>query len=141
MRAGSPQSLKSDVMGTQWADGRLVTTVARKEHLDAMRWRRRGAAIDSVGSAGCVISGSVVRQSLLFNNVRVNSFSDVQQAVILPDCDIGRHCRIKKAVIGVGCQIPEGMVIGENPEDDAKRFHRTAGGVTLVTKDMLDALG
>ena len=98
---------------------------------------RRGAAFDSVVSAGCVISGSLVRKSLLFNNVRVNSYCDVEDTVVLPDCDIGRHCRIQKAVIGTGCQIPENMVIGEDPAEDARRFHRTAGGVTLVTKDML----
>ncbi|MCB9959507.1 MAG: glucose-1-phosphate adenylyltransferase [Rhodospirillaceae bacterium] len=103
--------------------------------------KRRGAAIDSVVSAGCVVSGSIVRKSLLFNNVRVNSYCDVEESVILPDCNIGRHCRIKKAVIGEDCRIPDGMVIGENPEEDAKRFHRTTGGVTLVTKDMLAALG
>ena len=102
---------------------------------------RRGLAIDSVVSAGCVISGSVVRQSLLFNNVRVNSYCEMHETVVLPDCDIARHCRIQKAVIGTGCHIPDGMVIGEDPELDARRFHRTKGGVTLVTRDMLAALG
>jgi len=98
---------------------------------------RRGMAVDSLVSGGCIISGAVVRHSLLFSNVRVNSYSSVTDAVILPDVEIGRSCHISKAVIDAGCRIPEGTVIGEDPEEDAKRYYVSSGGVVLVTPDML----
>ena len=105
---------------------------------------RRGTAVDSMVSGGCIISGAQVRHSLLFSNVKVNSFTTLEDAVILPEVDIGRHCRIKRVVIDKGCQIPEGtvigednMVIGENLEEDAKRFHVTPGGIALVVPEML----
>lgn len=101
---------------------------------------RRGMAVDSVVSAGCVISGAVVRRSLLFNCVRVNSYSLVEDTVVLPEADIGRHCRIRKAIIGTGCKVPEGLVVGEDHDADARRFHITENGVVLVTKRMLEAL-
>ncbi len=101
---------------------------------------RRGMAVDALVSGGCIISGSTVRRSVLFSQVRVNSFSLVQEAVILPRVTIGRHCRLKKVVIDDGCHIPDGTVIGEDPEADAQRFHRTEEGVVLVTRDMLEAL-
>ncbi len=98
---------------------------------------RRGVAIDSMVSGGCVISGSKIRHSLVFTNVRVNSYSVVQDSVVLPDVTIARHCRINKAILDKGCNIPEGMVIGEDHVEDAKRFHVSPGGVVLVTPDML----
>lgn len=98
---------------------------------------RRGMAVDSMVSGGCIISGAQVRHSLLFSNVKINSFSTLEDAVILPEVEIGRHCHIKRAVIDRGCQIPEGMVIGVDPKEDAKRFHVTPGGITLVVPEML----
>ena len=98
---------------------------------------RRGMAVDSMVSGGCIISGSEVRNSLLFSNVRVNSYSVVEDSVVLPEVNIGRHCRIKKAVIDRGCHIPPNTVIGEDLEEDSKRFHVSAGGVVLVTPDDL----
>jgi glucose-1-phosphate adenylyltransferase len=98
---------------------------------------RRGTAVDSMVSGGCVISGATVRHSLLFSNVKVNSFALLQHAVVLPDVRIGRHCRIQNAVIDKGCLVPPGTVIGEDLEEDAKRFHVTPGGVVLVTPEML----
>ncbi len=98
---------------------------------------RRGMAVDSMVSGGCIVSGAVVRHSLLFSNVRVNSYSEVTESVVLPDVDISRKCVIKKAVIDRGCLIPEGMEIGVDPEEDAKRFYVSPGGVTLVTPEML----
>ncbi len=98
---------------------------------------RRGAAIDSMVSGGCIISGATVRHSLLFSNVNVHSYSSVEDSVILPDVDIGQRCVIKKAIIDKGCMIPDGTVIGENPEEDAKRFHVTENGVVLVVPEML----
>lgn len=101
---------------------------------------RRGMAIDSLVSAGCVVSGGSVRRSLLFSNVRVNSYAEVEDSVILPDCDIGRNARIKKVVMAKNCHIPPGMVIGEDHAEDERRFYRSKGGVTLVTPSMLERL-
>jgi glucose-1-phosphate adenylyltransferase len=98
---------------------------------------RRGEAIDSLISAGCIVSGGVVRRSLMFTDSRVNSYAVVEDSVLLPGCDVGRHARVKKAIIAAGTRIPEGYVIGEDRQADAKRFHITEGGVTLVTPDML----
>jgi len=99
---------------------------------------RRGMAIDTIISGGCIVSGSPVRRSVLFSKVRVNSFCRVEGAVLLPGVEIGRHARLKNVVVDSGCRIPEGMVIGENPDDDARRFHRTERGITLVTQEMID---
>ncbi|MDP2903396.1 MAG: glucose-1-phosphate adenylyltransferase [Methylovulum sp.] len=98
---------------------------------------RRGQALDSMISGGCIVSGSTVRHSLLFTNVRVNSYSTVQDSIVLPDVTIARHCRISKAIIERACEIPEGTVIGENRADDERRFHVSQGGVVLVTPEML----
>lgn len=98
---------------------------------------RRGQAVDSMVSGGCVISGAKVRHSLLFSNVRVNSYTTLEDTIVLPEVNIGRHCRITKAIIEKGCEIPEGTIIGENKAEDAKKFHVSPGGVVLVTTDML----
>jgi glucose-1-phosphate adenylyltransferase len=99
---------------------------------------RRGMAVDSMVSGGCIISGAVVRHSLLFSNVRVNSYAYVQDSVILPDVDVGRNCRLRYAVIDRGCRLPEGLIIGQDAaQDRARGFHVTEGGVTLVTPEML----
>jgi glucose-1-phosphate adenylyltransferase len=99
---------------------------------------RRGIAIDSMVSGGCVISGASVRHSLLFSNVRVHSYTTITDSVILPDVEIGRNARIVKAIIDRGCNIAEGMVIGEDHEQDRQRgFRVSEGGVVLVTPDML----
>ena len=102
---------------------------------------REGKALDSVVSAGCVISGASVINSLLFSNVKVHSYSTVQDSVVLPEAQIGRHCRITRAVIDRGCQLPAGTVIGEDRELDAKRFRVTPNGITLVTPEMLGQKG
>jgi glucose-1-phosphate adenylyltransferase len=101
---------------------------------------RRGVAASSLVSGGCVISGAAVSHSLLFTGVRAHSFSTVHQSVVLPYAQIGREARIKKAVIDSGVVIPDGLVVGEDPVLDAKRFRRTEGGVTLITQPMLDKL-
>lgn len=98
---------------------------------------RRGMAVDSMVSGGCLISGATVRHSLLFSNVKVRSHAVLQDAVVLPDVQIGRNCRIRKAVIDKGCRIPPDTVIGEDPVKDAERFSVTPGGVVLVTPEML----
>jgi glucose-1-phosphate adenylyltransferase len=101
---------------------------------------RRGVAIDSLVSNGCILSGGKVRNSLLFTGVRVHSHSEVEEGVVLPHADIGRRARLKRVVIDRGVRIPDGLVVGEDPRRDAQRFHRTKAGVTLITKGMLDAL-
>jgi glucose-1-phosphate adenylyltransferase len=98
---------------------------------------RRGMAVDSMVSGGCVISGAYLRRSLLFSNVKVHSYAHLEDTVALPDVDIGRHARIRRAVLDRGCEVPPGMVIGEDPVEDARRFYVTEGGVVLVTPDML----
>ncbi|WP_026223636.1 glucose-1-phosphate adenylyltransferase [Methylosarcina fibrata] len=98
---------------------------------------RRGHAVDSMVSGGCVISGATVRHSLLFSNVRVNSYTTVEDSIVLPQANIGRHCRITRAIIEKGCEIPEGTVIGENLEEDKKKYYVSPGGVVLVTPEML----
>ena len=104
------------------------------------RHDRRGMAVDSLVSGGCIISGSLVRNSLLFSQVRVNSYCTLEQAVVLPECTINRHARLTKVVVDRGVQIPAGLVVGEDPEEDARRFHRTELGVTLITQDDIDRL-
>ena len=99
---------------------------------------RRGMAVDSMVSGGCIISGAVVRHSLLFSNVRVNSYTCVKDAVILPDVDVGRNCKIHNAVIDRGCRIPEDLEIGlDASQDRANGFYVTDRGITLVTPEML----
>jgi glucose-1-phosphate adenylyltransferase len=98
---------------------------------------RLGLAVNSMVSGGCVISGAVVRHSLLFSNVRVHSDSAITDSVILPDVVVERSCRVRRAVLDVGCHLPPGIVIGENPDEDAKRFYISPLGVVLVTPEML----
>jgi len=98
---------------------------------------RRGAAIDSMVSGGCVVSGSTVKRSLLFSSVRVNSYCTVEDAVILPQVDVGRHSVLKRVVVDKYCKIPPGLHAGVDPVEDRKRFHVTDKGVTLVTPEML----
>ena len=98
---------------------------------------RRGEAIDSLIAGGVIISGASVERSLLFTNVFAHSYSRIRDSVILPDVSIGRNSRIANAVIDKGCDIPEGLVVGEDAAEDARRFHRTDGGITLITPDML----
>ena len=101
---------------------------------------RRGRAISSLVSGGCIVSGSGVKESLLFTGVRVNSYADVDRAVILPYADIGRSAHLRNVVIDRGVKIPEGLVVGEDPELDARRFRRTEKGVCLITQAMIDGL-
>ncbi|KXX64713.1 glucose-1-phosphate adenylyltransferase [Marichromatium gracile] len=99
---------------------------------------RRGMAVDSMVSGGCIISGAKVRHSLLFSNVRVNSFAYVEDSVVLPDVDIGRNCTIRNAIIERYCQLEEGTVIGLDPEADRRAGYQvTDSGITLVTPEML----
>lgn len=98
---------------------------------------RRGMAVDSMVSGGCLISGATVRHSVLFSNVNVHSFAQVENSVILPDVNIGRHCRLNKVILDKGCDVPPDTVIGEDLEADSKRFSVSPSGVVLVTPEML----
>ncbi len=100
---------------------------------------RRGTAIESMVSGGCIVSGSVHR-SVLFSSVRVHSHSSVSWSVLLPEVVVGRRARLHRTVIDRGCVIPDGMVIGEDAAVEAQRFYRSENGITLVTREMLDAL-
>jgi len=101
---------------------------------------RRGSAISSVVSGDCIISGSQLYKSLLFTGVRANSYSRLEGAVILPHVYISRYAQLKNVIIDHGVRIPEGLVVGEDPELDAKRFRRTDSGVCLITQSMIDKL-
>jgi glucose-1-phosphate adenylyltransferase len=106
---------------------------AKFVHYDAAR---RGEALESLVAGGCIVGGHVHR-SVLFSSVRVHSGTEVDCSVVLPYVEVGRGARLKRVVIDRGCVIPPGMVIGEDPEQDARRFLRSEDGVTLVTRDML----
>jgi glucose-1-phosphate adenylyltransferase len=97
---------------------------------------RRGVAIESMVSGGCIVSGHVFR-SVLFSSVRVHSYSTVNWSVLLPGVVVGRGVRLNRVVVDRGVSIPDGLVIGEDAEIDAQRFHRSASGITLVTADMV----
>jgi len=98
---------------------------------------RRGVALSSLISGGCIISGTEVRNSLLFTGVHSNSYSTLDRAVVLPHVNISRHAQLSNVVIDSGVTIPEGLVVGEDPEEDKKWFRVSEGGVTLITKAML----
>jgi glucose-1-phosphate adenylyltransferase len=101
---------------------------------------RRGVAVDSMVSGGCIISGAQLKRSLLFSSVRVNSYAQACDAVVLPEVQVGRYARLNKVVIDRGVRIPENLVVGEDPDLDEKRFYRSEGGVVLISADMLDGL-
>ena len=101
---------------------------------------RRGMAISSLISQDCIVSGAVASRSLLFTGVKMGSFSSVDEAVILPYCNIGRNAQLKRVIIDSGVRIPEGLVVGEDPELDARRFRRSENGVCLITRDMIERL-
>jgi len=101
---------------------------------------RRGHAISSLISQDCIVSGAVAKRSLLFTGVKMGSFSSVDEAVILPYCNIGRGARLSKVIIDSGVRIPEGLVVGEDPVLDATRFRRTENGVCLINKAMIEQL-
>lgn len=101
---------------------------------------RRGMAISSLISQDCIVSGAIARRSLLFTGVKMGSFSSCEEAVILPYCNIGRGARLSRVILDSGVRIPEGLIVGEDPELDAQRFQRTESGVCLITKRMIDQL-
>ncbi|PWQ99485.1 glucose-1-phosphate adenylyltransferase [Leucothrix pacifica] len=101
---------------------------------------RRGNAVSSMVSGGCIISGAQLERCLLFTGVRAHSYSTLKGVVAMPYVVIGRHARLTNVVIDRDVVIPDGLVVGEDPELDAKRFRRTEGGICLITEAMIDAL-
>jgi len=101
---------------------------------------RRGQAVSSLVAGGCIISGSSLYRCLLFTGVRTHSYAQLEGVVALPYCEVGRRAYVKNAIIDRGVKIPAGMIIGEDPELDARRFRRTDGGICLITQKMIDAL-
>ncbi len=102
---------------------------------------RRGSATSSVVAGDCIISGATLNKSLLFTGVRANSYSKLEGAVVLPSVKVGRHAQLRNVVIDHGVVIPEGLIVGEDPVLDAKRFRRSEGGICLITQPMIDKLG
>ncbi|MDI1247220.1 MAG: glucose-1-phosphate adenylyltransferase [Rhodoferax sp.] len=98
---------------------------------------RRGQAVDSMVAGGCIVSGATVRRSMLFSGVHVHSYANIEDSMILPNVQVGRHCILKKCIVDKNCVLPEGTVIGMDPVQDKKRFRVTDSGITLVTKEML----
>ena len=101
---------------------------------------RRGAAIDSLVSGGCIISGSMVKRSILFTNVRVHNHCRIEDSVVLPGCEIGPYAVVRNAILDKRCRIPEGMTIGVDPIADQQRFEVTEKGRVLVVPDMLEKI-
>ena len=101
---------------------------------------RRGYAVSSLVSGGCIISGASLRRSLLFTRCRIHSFASIENTVVMPDVDIGRNARLRDVIVDRGVKIPEGLVVGDDPVFDAKRFRRTDQGVCLITQPMIDRL-
>ena len=119
-----------------WTYGE-ITPPAKFVHNDD---GRRGMAVDSMVSGGCIVSGSKVKRSLLFTGVHVHSFGTLENAVVMPYVSVGRGARLTNVVVDRGVIIPEGLVVGEDPAVDAQRFRRTAKGVCLITQPMIDHL-
>ena len=101
---------------------------------------RRGEAVTSLVAGGCIVSGASLRRSLLFTGVHLHSYAKVENAVILPYVNVARHARLRNVVVDRGVEIPEGLVVGEDPELDAKRFRASPQGICLITQRMIDRL-
>lgn len=101
---------------------------------------RRGSAVSSLVSGDCIVSGASLKKSLIFTGARINSYSTLEEVVMLPDVHVGRNAKLKRVVIDHGVRIPEGLVVGEDPILDAKRFRVSEKGICLVTQDMIDKL-
>ncbi|WP_193142664.1 MULTISPECIES: glucose-1-phosphate adenylyltransferase [unclassified Meridianimarinicoccus] len=101
---------------------------------------RRGQAVSSMVAGGCIISGSSLDRCLLFTGVKTHSFAQLEGVVALPYVEVGRRAKLKNVVIDRGVKIPDDLVVGEDPDLDAKRFRRSEGGICLITQDMIDKL-
>ena len=97
---------------------------------------RRGTAVDSMVSGGCIVSGATIRHSLLFSKVHVHSYARLEDCVVMPEVEIGEHCRLTRVVVDKGCYIPDGTVIGEDRAEDERRYSVSPGGIVVVTPEM-----
>lgn len=128
---------KLDLYDTQWPIWTYAEIVPPAKFIHDEDGRR-GSAVSSLVSGNCIVSGAEVRESLLFTGVRAHSYSALDQVVMLPYAEIGRHARLSRCVVDRGVIIPEGLVVGEDPVEDAKWFRVSEGGVVLITQDMLN---
>ena len=119
-----------------WTYGEITPPAKFVHDIDG----RRGSAVSSLVSGGCIVSGAFLKRSLLFTGVRVNSHSMVENTIILPQSQVGRGVRLKNVVVDARVKIPDGLVVGEDPELDAARFRRTEKGICLITQPMLDRI-
>ena len=119
-----------------WTD-QIVAAPAKFVHDEE---GRRGHAISSLISQDCIVSGATAHRSLLFTGVKMGSYSSVDEAVILPYCNIGRGARLRRCIVDSGVRIPEGLVVGEDPVLDARRFRQTDSGICLITRNMIEKL-
>ncbi|MFT3956440.1 MAG: glucose-1-phosphate adenylyltransferase [Piscinibacter sp.] len=128
-----------DIYDTEWPIWTYSELVAPAKFVHDEEGRR-GSAVSSLVSGGCIVSGTTMKRSLLFTGVRSHSYSQIEEAVILPYVTVGRNVRIKRVVIDRGVVIPDGLVVGEDAALDASRFRRTERGVCLITQPMIDAI-
>ena len=98
---------------------------------------RRGMAVDSLVSGGCIVSGSSLRRSVLFSNVHVRDYCDIQDSVILPNVEIGNNVILRRAIVEKHCRLPDGLTVGVDPEADRRRFHVTERGITVIVPESL----
>ncbi|ETA53669.1 glucose-1-phosphate adenylyltransferase [Ponticoccus alexandrii] len=131
---------KLDIYATDWPIWTYseLTAPAKFIHNEE---GRRGQAVSSMVSGGCIVSGSSLYRCLLFTGVKTHSFSQLEGVVALPYAEVGRRAYIKNAIIDRGVKIPPGLIVGEDPKLDAKRFRRTENGICLITQSMIDKLG
>ena len=120
---------------TRTGPSALTSASIRRQNSSSLNPGRTGSAVDSIVSAGCIVSGSLVKGSVLSPDVRVNSYSEVDSSILFSHVNVGRHCRIRKAIIDRDVHIPEGTTIGYDSEADRQRYFVTESGITVVTRD------
>jgi glucose-1-phosphate adenylyltransferase len=121
---------------TAWPIRTWVPSAPPAKFVFATPGERFGVAVDSIVGPGCIVSGGMVNRSVLSPNVRVNSFSSVEESILMAGVSIGRHARIRRAIIEKGVEIPPGSVIGYDPEEDARRYHVTPEGLVVIERDL-----
>ena len=129
-----------DIYDTEWPIWTYSELTPRAKFVHDVPGRR-GSAVSSLVSGGCIVSGAALSSSLLFTRVHVHSWAVLHESVVLPEVEIGRYARLRRCVVDRGVRIPEGLVVGEDPGLDARRFRRSDNGVVLITQTMLDRLG
>ena len=128
-----------DIYDTRWPIFTYAPITAPAKFVHAEEGRT-GRAVGSLVAGGAIVSGGLVEHSMLFSNVRVNSFTHLRDCILFPGTDVGRGARLNRCIVERGVEIPPGLVVGEDAQADSERFRRTEMGVTVITKDMIDAL-